>query len=187
MGRGLGKQLLVIAVFALAGISLMACAAKRTQLETVSIGEVRANLKYENIMFKNFSAEATIQYPEKAIFECRNTAIDYLRSKDVFKSVEAEDDRIFSGRTLYAEVKIVELRIVGASARIWGGVFAGQSHMKIQVTLTDSAGNLVAQQELEGAPNTTGAKWSFGGSDRSLPKNMGVLLGDYILTKVSGK
>lgn len=40
---------------------------------------------------------------------------------------------------------------------------------------------MVAERELVGAPNAYGSAYSFGSSDRELPKNMGILVGDFVL------
>jgi hypothetical protein len=60
--------------------------------------------------------------------------------------------------------------------------------MKINVRLTDAhAGSLIAEKELFGAPNVFASTWSFGSSDRNLPKNMGRLLGDFIISNALAK
>ena len=59
--------------------------------------------------------------------------------------------------------------------------------MKVIAKLMNDNGTLVAEQELFGAPNAYGAARTLGSSDRNLPKNMGILLGDFILANVSKK
>ncbi len=165
---------------------LSACAV-RSSVEKVSIEDVKANLKYENIVFRNFTAGPEVPSPEIPLIECKNTAADYLAMKNVFKNIAKERDKTFDGPTLFVDVTLKDLRLVSSAARFWGGALAGRSHMIIVAKLTDSAGSIVAEKELIGAPNAMGSAYSFGNSDRSLPKNMGVLLGDYILANVSKK
>ena len=60
--------------------------------------------------------------------------------------------------------------------------------MKMNIKLTDaSSGEIIAERELVGAPSAFGAAWTFGTSDRNLPKNMGILLGNFILANISEK
>ncbi len=78
---------------------------------------------------------------------------------------------------------LTDLRILSNTARFWAGVFAGRSNMNLNVKLTSSDGSLIAEKELVGAPNAWGSVWSD--SDEDLPKNMGYLLGDFILSNTT--
>lgn len=166
---------------------LMTSCAVRTEVKRVSADEVRANLYYQNIIFNNFTAAPQVPNPGMALIDCKSTAMEFLKAQSVFKHVDDDPSRTFDEPTLYVNVELLDLRIVSSAARIWGGALAGRSHMLISAQLVDSNGETVAEKELKGAPNAYGSAWSFGGSDRGIAKNMGVLLGDYILGNVSGQ
>jgi hypothetical protein len=172
--------LLVIFCF----FTLAACAV-RTPVQKVE--PVKSSIIYENVVFRSFIAAPNVVSPDAAIVDCTNSMITYLTTKNLFRRVEKGSDKIFDEPTLFVDATLTDLRIVSGAARTWGGVMVGRSHMKILVKLTDAKGTLVAEKELFGAPNAYGSAYSFGSSDRELPKNMGILLGDFILANVSAK
>jgi len=172
--------LLVIFCF----FTFAACAV-RTPVQKVEV--VKSNLIYENVVFRSFIAAPNVISPEAAIVDCMNSSMSYLTTKNLFRRVEKGSDKIFDEPTLFMDATLTDLRIVSGGARFWVGAMAGRSHMKILVKLSDAKGTLVAEKELFGAPNAYGAAYSFGGSDRDLPKNMGILLGDFILASASSK
>lgn len=172
--------LLCIAVF-------IASCAVRTEVSRVSIEDVKSNLFYKNIVFRNFTALPDVKSPDVALLDCMNSSIDYLTMKNIFKKIEKGSDKSFDEPTMYVDVTLTDLRIVSGAARFWGGVLSGRSHMKILVKLSNAEGTVIAEKELFGAPNAYGSAYSFGNSDRELPKNMGVLLGDFVLANVSRK
>ncbi len=174
-------------LFLLFIVFVMSSCAVRTKVKKVSPDEVRANLYYQNIVFRNFTASPQVQYTGTSLMDCKSTAMEYLKVQNVFKLVNDDFNRTYDEPTLFVDVNLLDLRIVSAAARAWGGVFSGRSHMKINVQLIDSNGEIVSEKELMGAPNAYGSAWSFGHSDRAIAKNMGVLLGDYILAAVSEK
>jgi hypothetical protein len=73
------------------------------------------------------------------------------------------------------------MRIVSGAARFWVGAMAGSSDMSMRLTFTDAAtGTVTREKLLSTANNPFGAAWTFGGSDRSLPADMGRIIGEYI-------
>jgi len=166
-------------------IQLNSCAV-RTEVQRPSIEITRSDLKYLNIVFRDFKAVPQFQHAAAGpIAECTAMAMSYLQSKGIFESVGKEGDGAGRQSCLLVEGMITDLRIVGGAARFWAGAMVGRSHMKLNVKLTDSqSGALVAEKELFGAPNAMGSTWSFGQTDRDLPKAMGVLLGDYIIVSI---
>lgn len=166
--------------------AIFACAAK-TPVKKVVMEDIKSNLIFENVVFRSFIAAPNIVSPDAAIIECTNSSINYLTMKNLFKKIEKGNGKSFKEPTLFVDVTLTALRIVSTGARFWGSFFSGRSHMKILVKLTDDKGVLVAEQELLGAPNAYGAAWSIGSTDRNLPTNMGILLGDFILANVSKK
>jgi hypothetical protein len=168
-------------------IGILGACAARTQIDRVSVDDVKLNLVYQNVIFRNFTAAPEVKSPELAIMECTNSSIDYLKLKNVFKKIDKGNGKSFSEPTLYVDVVLTDLRIVSGAARFWGGALSGRSHMKMIAKLSNANGNIIAEKELFGAPNAYGSAYSFGSSDRDLPKNMGILLGDFILANVSKK
>ncbi|HSB82523.1 MAG TPA: hypothetical protein VLM91_27420 [Candidatus Methylomirabilis sp.] len=167
-------------------LALTACAV-RTPVQTVSSEAVAANRQYENIVFRTFTAAPEVPNPDEAILDCTRSAMDHLQSKNVYRRVEKQATASYPEPTLFVDLRLTQLRLVSGAARFWGGALSGRSHMKIMAKLTDAQGAVVAEQELFGAPNAYGSAYSGGSSDRELPKNMGLLVGDFILTNTGRK
>lgn len=187
MARFKPGRMVLLAALLLSGFLLSACASKITEVEKVSLDDVRQHSRYENVVLRKFVAPTHLLQYKDSLSECRHTAMVYLQEKAVFKRVEKESDQAIPGPTLFVDTTLIDMKIVHTSTRVLGGVFAGRSYMKILVRLTDSAGAVVAEQELEGAPNSMGSSFSYGASDRSLPRHMGMLLGDFILAQAVKK
>ncbi len=84
-------------------------------------------------------------------------------------------------------MKVVDMRIAGAQARFWGGAFAGNSYMDILLELRDADSKEVIHKKiLSTTNNAMAAAWTFGSSDRSLPSDLGTLIGEYIFRIVPG-
>jgi hypothetical protein len=180
-GTRLTLLLAIIAVLAQA-----ACAVK-TPVQTVSSEAAAANRQYQNVVFRTFTAEPGVPDPDAAILDCLRSAMDHLQLKNVYKRVEKQTSISYSEPTLFVDLRLTGLRIVSGTTRIWTGVMSGRSYIKVAVKLTDAQGAVVAEQELFGAPNAWGSAYSFGSSDRELPKNMGIVVGDFVLTNTGRK
>ncbi len=163
-----------------------ACAVK-TPVQKAPTEAVAANLQYQNVVFRTFTAAPEVQNPDEAMADCIRSAMDHLQLKNVFKRVEKQATASYAEPTLFVDLRLTDLRLVSGTARFWGGAFSGRSYMKVVAKLTDAGGAVVAEQELFGAPNAMGSAYSFGGSDRALPKNMGILVGDFVLTNAGRK
>lgn len=175
---------LLLSVSALFAVT--ACAV-RTPVQKVPTEAVAANLQYQNVLFRTFTAAPEVQNPDGAMLDCMRSAMDYLQLKNVFKRVEKQATAPYAEPTLFVDLRLTDLRLVSGAARFWGGVMSGRSHMKVVAKLTDAGGAIVAEQELFGAPNAYGSAYSLGGSDRELPKNMGILVGDFVLANAGRK
>lgn len=123
--------------------ALTSCAV-RTPVPQMPASLVAENLKYENIVFKEFKLAPNLQsnVPTAGpLAECVTSSIGYLVSKDVFKRVErkaktsskVEGDGAdsYDEPTLVVEGNLTFLRIVKGAARFFGGVFVGRSAMKM--------------------------------------------------------
>jgi hypothetical protein len=164
---------------------LSACAVK-TEVKKTSVSNLRGNLKYKNIIFKEFCTTLSTEDYNSQLEECQASAITYLNDKQLFKRVEIDGGSYYEEPCLLVEVTLTGCKIVSTTRRVFTGAFSGRSYMTMEVKLIDSSnGRLVAEKQLKGAPSAVGATWSFGKSDRALPKKMGVLLGDFILSNVA--
>jgi hypothetical protein len=146
-----------------------------------------ANVRYENVVFRPFTAAPAVQNPDAAMQDCMRSAMDQLQRKNVFKLVEMQGTASYTEPTLFVDLQLTDLRLVSGTQRFWTGAFSGRSYMKIMAKLTDAGGAVVAEQELFGAPNALGSAYSFGGSDRELPSNMGKLVSEFVLANAGGK
>lgn len=164
----------------LLALLLWACAV-RTPVEQIAAPKDPGAFKDIQVVFRAFNPGPFEQKGETAMSLCKATAKQYLQSKPLFASVEDDLGKAYSGRTLFVDTHLLDLRLTHTAGRVFLGPFMGRSHMKIAVTISDQKGRSVAQKELFGAPNAMASTYSFGGTDRRLPMYMGQLLGDYIM------
>jgi hypothetical protein len=138
--------------------------------------------RYSKLVFQGFTADSQIStdYPT-ALSECESAAMAAAISKNLFGAVEKEKDGVTYNDALLVRGSVVTMRIVSGAARFWAGAMAGTSDMSVQLTFTDAAtGTVVREKLLSTANNPWGAAWTFGNSDRSLPADMGRIIGEYI-------
>ena len=137
--------------------------------------------RYSKLVFQGFAADSqiTTDYPT-ALSECESAAMAAVISKNLFGTVEKEKGGGKYNDALLVKGSIVDMRIVSGAARFWVGPMAGSSDMRVRLTFTDATGTVVREKLLSSANNPWGAAWTFGGSDRSLPADMGRIIGEYI-------
>lgn len=143
-------------------------------------------LKQTRVLLRDFKADPGVMSYEMSMIQCKTALRNYLQAKNIFQEIEEFTPEKIDGRTLVVDATLTDLRLVSNVTRVFIGFFAGRSHMKILVNLTDQDGNTISQQELIGAPNAIGSAVTFGNSDRNLPIYMGTLVGDFIIAE-SGK
>jgi hypothetical protein len=142
--------------------------------------------KFDNVVFSKIQTTDTIRkdYPD-SLEQFEVAMISYLRKKDVFKEVDQDTGSILDGATLRVEPTIDEMRIASSGARIWGGAFAGSSNMVVTVKLVDvKTGKCLRTKTISSHNNAFAAAWTGGGSDKSLPMDMGKIIGEYLYTVV---
>lgn len=138
--------------------------------------------RYSKLVFDGFTADSQIvaDYPT-ALTECESAAMAAVISKNLFDSVEKKKDGAKYGDALVVKASVLDMRIVGGAARFWAGAMAGTSDMRVQLKFTDAAtGSVVNEKLLSTANNPWGATWTYGSSDRSMPADMGRIIGEYI-------
>jgi hypothetical protein len=138
--------------------------------------------RYSKLVFQGFAADSQIStdYPT-ALSECESAAMAAVISKNLFGAVEKEKEGVQYNDALLVKGSVVNMRIVSGAARFWVGAMAGSSDMSMRLTFTDAAtGTVTREKLLSTANNPFGAAWTFGDSDRSLPADMGRIIGEYI-------
>ena len=138
--------------------------------------------RYSKLVFQGLTADSqiSVDYPT-ALSECESAAIAAVISKNLFGAVEKEKEGVKYNDALLVKGSVVNMRIVSGAARFWVGAMAGSSDMSARFTFTDAAtGTVVREKLLSTANNPWGAAWTFGDSDRSLPADMGRIVGEYI-------
>ncbi|MEI6127674.1 MAG: DUF4410 domain-containing protein [Pseudomonadota bacterium] len=144
---------------------------------------------YANISLGSFEAsdEYTQDYKDD-LTRFRVALIGNLQSKKKFARVIDGSDASSPHKTVKVTGKIISMRITSTSARIWGGVFAGSSHMDIYVKLTDAAtGKVIKEKVIASYNNAWGASYSSGHSDSSMPADMGEIISEYLCAVIPTK
>jgi len=179
-------------------VSLLACAGspdisqksesvpgvEKIQLTSIDLIQMRTPLEveFDNIIFRSF--ESTDQFKKdypQACLTCKASIITQLKSKKTYKNVTDDVNQNLPGKSLFVDMKVVDMRIAGTQARIWGGAFAGNSHMDVLLELRDANSEEVLHKKVLSTTNSAfGAAWTFGASDKSLPSDLGTLMGEYI-------
>ena len=144
--------------------------------------------RYANIVIADYTATDEIlrDYPDD-LKASRDAAVSALVQGGKYRSVGAGESAVKNGPTLIVKTNVPQMRIVGFNARFWGGAFAGNSEMLLEMTFIDKqTGAEMGHKTLTSNVNVMGATWSFGASDRSLPTDMGNIMAVYIQTVVPG-
>ena len=163
---------------------------EKIQLSSIDLIPTRTPLevKFDNIIFRSF--ESTDQFKKDypyACETCKASIISQLQSKKAYENVTDDVNQSLSGKSVFVDMKVVDMRIAGTQARIWGGAFAGNSFMDVLLELRDANSKEVVHKKVLSTTNSaTAAAWSFGASDRSLPSDLGTLIGEYIFRIVPG-
>lgn len=186
------------------GVALCSCAGKQqapaiepqefagvSRIEGVSFETVQKEPKvasgYENIVLNplQMSPQLATDYPEISS-QFQISLLSHLKDKKVYKHVEASDsyDHEHNGSTLMVDIKIIDMRIVSSGARFWGGAMAGASYMDVYLKLTDVSSQKVIHEKILATNNNAFASaWALG-SEKSLPMDMGKIIGEYLYTAV---
>lgn len=196
----IGKMIGMLAI----SVLLCACAGKQqaaapvpqeydgvSRIEGVSLETVQQEAKvasgYENIVLHPLQMipQLAADYPETAS-QFQVSMLAYLKDKKSYRQVEASESngQQHSGRTLLVDIKITDMRIVSAGARIWAGAMAGSSYMDVYLKLTDAASQKVIHEKVIATNNNAFASAWAVGSENALPMDMGKIIGEYLYTVV---
>ena len=167
-------------------VALFACSSQQAQPEQppepVAV-DPPLGKAYKAILIDTFKIPADLEKDyREALNKCQHAAIWTLQDKKTYQSV----DRYQASNTtpkdaLIVKVTVTEMRLVSGAARFWGGALAGSSHMNMNIDFIDAVTNaVVREKDISSSNNALGAAWSHGSSDKSLPDDMGTILGEYI-------
>jgi len=198
------KMIILLIGSALLLFALTACAGRKAQTETAAAPEkavtketaakdttakdtaapqtTKLAKNYTKVMCYEFSStpEVAKSYP-KAAGEVQHSMMSALGMKNAFQEVGMRKEGKADGQTLQVKATITELRLVSTGARVWGGAFAGRSHVALDVELIDGATQkTVHQEKISSANNAWGASYTGGSSDKTLLSNTGKIIADYI-------
>lgn len=164
------------------------------RIDGATIDMVREEKTLEDAgVFKNIRIEAfTVPSQHQADYayeldEFKGALISHVKGKNKFDSVEAiEKDASGSlgENTLKVEGEVLDMRITSPGARMWGGALAGSSYMDIYLRLVDSEGAVLQEKVIATHNNAYAAAWAAGSSDRSLPRDMAEIIGEYLVTVI---
>jgi hypothetical protein len=193
-----GFRALVVPALLAMLVMFTACAGQQSQSaseeavaapqENPFANEAQLAKSYANLVIADFTATDEIlrDYPDD-LKASRDAAVTALAQGGKYRSVGVSDSAVQNGPTLIVKTNVPQMRIVGFNARFWGGAFAGNSEMLLEMTFIDQqTGMEMGHKTLSSNVNVMGATWSFGASDRSLPTDMGMIMAAYLQTVVPG-
>ena len=156
---------------------------EKIQLASIDYIPMETPLKanYDNIIFRSFECNAQFKkdYPD-APMSCKESIILQLHSKNAYQNVTDDTNKNLSGKSILVDMKIVDMRIESGAAR-------GDSFMDVLLELRDAdTEKVVHQKVLSTSYKALGITWSSGGSGRSLPSDLGTLIGEYIFRIAPG-
>ncbi len=144
--------------------------------------------KYDGLRLNDIACDKKEleEYPYAAR-DCKRRIVEHLRAKEGYLAIAEKGEKL-TGKTATVNFELVELRITSSTARFWGGALAGNSFMNILMTVTDDAsGKRIYEKLLTSSNNAWGAAYSGGSTDKSLPDDFGVLIGEYIYKLIPAK
>ncbi len=72
-------------------------------------------------------------------------------------------------RILVISPTVASLRVISSGARFWGGAWAGDSSIELDLTLVEKdSGRMIANQRISKTANAMAGAWSVGATDQTL-------------------
>ncbi|MBN2193741.1 MAG: DUF4410 domain-containing protein [Polyangiaceae bacterium] len=181
---------IVAATLSVAPLALTGCGGSSAEAAdpntAESVASIQAQLRFHKVVVRPFSVASSVEEPGFAPLESHRATVQYLADKGVFAVVYDHPAAPVDPDTLIVDGQVEGLRIVGGSARMWGGAMAGNSYMNVKLVAMDMTGAPVAEQVVSSDNNAMAAAWTGGANDRSLPADMGPILGDAIIQMAKG-
>ena len=167
---------------------LTACAADPEKLNSVAEQEVTRLAPPSKPLsaFSDYELKPFVLWPEVASEAEKIREAEILEQAvqakllPLFSSWTASDDPERSG-TLIVQPEVVELRIVSGGARFWAGIFAGDSHIDMDLKLIDATTEeLIAKPRINRNAGAWAGAWSIGKSDDNLHEYIAHITHEYL-------
>jgi hypothetical protein len=164
---------------------LLACAAQKAESPgSAALKQTKGDMKYTTIYVEPFTIApegVAEKEPVPHVEKARSACVGQLASSELFETVKSPA-LATKQAGLIVRAELTSLRIVGGSARFWLGAMAGKSDMKFNVTLVDArTGAVVNKSQVGDDTNAFGGAWTMGGTDRSLPGEVGAHLAEFVV------
>ena len=160
---------------------LTACGGATSRYDAATVAQLQSKFASTVVVVNPYTPKEQWEGVNEHLATSRAMTVAYLQQHRIFKQVLMTAPATSSDRVVLVDALLNDFRIVHGAARFFGGALAGSSYMNFSVTLTDGSGKQLAGNLIESANNAYGAAWSGGSSDRSLPSDMGGVLGEYII------
>lgn len=181
-----GLRFAIVSVGVLCTVLANGCRSAPVKYTPEVLSALKTKLSGKAVVVRGYTAEPGIEQAAGPTASCREATMAFLQEKGVFGQVLAEPPGDMRN-VITVDAHVTNLRIVGGAARFWGGAFAGKSEMSVRVRLTDgSTGAVILERVIDSTTNAMGAAWSGGASDRSLPYDMGGIIGELVIDTVGG-
>jgi hypothetical protein len=166
----------------LVALLLAGCATGQGESDEARLAQLRQNLKYVHLVVGPFVPKPGLADAGELVAVSREALLGYLVPLRAFRGIAKDDGPFPPADTLVVQAELQDFRIVGGAARFFGGALAGSSYMIYAVRITEkSTGRLVASRVINSENNPMAAAWTSGANDRSLPSDMGQVIGDFVL------
>lgn len=158
------------------------------RMDDASIESVRSakplETSYSSIVFHRFDIPEQLKkdYLEAA-FRCEQSAIEYLKKKNVYKIVAEKAVPPYGNNTVLVDEFVEDIYYAGTGRRIMFGSLAGMPFMEVRVKLMDAESKtVICEKIISTNTNAWFAGVTGGTSDRYLPDRMGEIIGEYLYT-----
>jgi hypothetical protein len=160
------------------------CAEKQTVAPVARVDKLtRDDLRYLAVRVEPFTISPKgvreKRDPETYLRKAQETCVRVLTRSGLFDSVTVGPAEEASDPTLLVRAEVAALKMLSSGEKQWGGFLAGQSEMKVLVTLVDGqSGKVFRTARVEQNEQTSGGPWSFGATDRSIPAEVGTRIAE---------
>ena len=193
MKKGLLGFMMLLAVIGLIGCTAGKNVKKESPAKAPAAEEqvVPLDKKYSTLIVFPYETTPVLQkdYPIE-LKASRDALITSLEAAGVYSKVLSANtvENHSEPAALLIKTKVADMRIASTSARFWGGAFAGNSYMHLNMLFVDAAsGKLLHEKFFSSTNNAMAAAWTFGANDRSLPEDLAKIAAEYVLKKVQAK
>jgi hypothetical protein len=167
---------------------LCSCAAQPVENEKIATPPVAPQVESDPPLDKAYKVvqietiETTAEFEKdyrEALIQLQDSAIWGLQKRMAYKKVGSSHPGATDA--LIVRITVTDMRIVSGNARFWGGILAGRSYMNLKIVLIDAMNQTaIRTKEISSSNNPFGAAYTSGGTDRSLPADMGEIVAEYI-------